>query len=230
MLDRDALREQAVRLHLRYVHEVVVAFGFCPWAAAALARGRVRTAVVFGEEPTVEASVSEVVALEADPAADIGFLIFPQSRLDALSHQHFAASVRAAYEPPGQSRATGFALADFHPAVSPDASTPARLVPFIRASPDPTLQLVRHSVLAEVRRGDEPTTRFVEPALVARQSLEALSASRPPVHARIAAANFATLSRLGIERVTAVLRDIAADRERAYSALGLAPPPWRGPL
>jgi hypothetical protein len=227
MLDREALREQAVRVHLRYVREVVVAFGFCPWANGALEGDRVRTAVVFGSEPALDATLAEIAAFELDADADIGFVIFPESTLGPLEHQHFAARVRTSYEPPGQSRSAGFALADFHPAVTADLRSPERLVPFIRASPDPTLQLVRHSALAAVRRGDSQGTRFVDASALAAQLLEPQGSATPPLHQRIASMNLETTARLGVGRVTAMLRDIAHDRDRAYAALGLSAPPWR---
>ncbi|MFI5306953.1 MAG: DUF1415 family protein [Polyangiales bacterium] len=227
MVDREALREQAVRVHLRYVREVVVAFGYCPWAHGALEGGRVRSAVLFGSEPALDATLAEIVALELDADVDIGFLLFPESTLGPLEHQHFAAQVRASYDPPGASRSEGFAVADFHPDVTADLRSPERLVPFIRASPDPSLQLVRHSALAAVRRGDTQGTRFVDAAALAAQLLHHEGAATPPLHERIASMNLETTSRIGVERVTAVLRDIARDRDQAYAALGISAPPWR---
>src|SRR3954463_11092120 len=100
MLDRDALRREALRIHLRYSVEVVEAFGFCPWASAARTSDRVRTRIVFGEAadnqaPLIAATLHEMHALERDDCADIGLLVFPELHLSRLSFQHFAARIRA---------------------------------------------------------------------------------------------------------------------------------------
>ena len=81
----------------------------------------------------------------------------------------------------------------------PDAH---RAVSFIRRSPDPTLQLVRATVLEAVR-GDQGSV-FVDPASLRP---EVLLAAAPPasVSERIARANLETLRREGAERIAALL-------------------------
>jgi hypothetical protein len=165
-----------------------------------------------------------VESLEATENADIGLLVFPELILSRVAFQHFAAQVRAGHEqrhPRGQAV---FAMADFHPDVDADLTSAERLVAFIRRSPDPVLQLLRRSVLDEVRRGEEPGTRFVDPALFAGDRLPERPAE--PLHERIATANLKTVRELGVSQVNAVLDDIVKDRDRSYARAGLIEPRW----
>jgi hypothetical protein len=234
MIDREALRAEALRIHLRYSIEVVEAFGFCPWAEAARMQGRVRTTIVFGNasdtaETFQAAILEEVDALESIEHLDVGLIVFPELTLSRLEFQHLAAHVRARY---AQARARGdtsFALADFHPDAQPDLTTPERLVPFIRASPDPTFQLIRHCALDATRLGS-PGTRFVDPDLLSGLELGSTPAAHiEPVHARLARANLHAVERSGVERVRALLAEIVRDRDESYARLGVPLPPWSSP-
>jgi hypothetical protein len=224
MVDREALRAEVLRVHLRYAQEIVEALGFCPWAAGARAEGRVQTRIVFGRDPDLAQTLHEVESLEYEETADIGLIVFPELTADRVAFQHFGARVREQNEQrTGRGRAP-FAIADFHPDAEPDLASGERLVAFIRRSPDPTLQLLRRSTLDAVRRGEQPGTRFVDPARLAAVDL---ARDRPePIHQRIARANLQTVQRLGIDRIAALLDDILRDRDRSYARLGAAPPPW----
>jgi len=228
MVDPNALRAEALRIHGRYVREVVEALSLCPWAAGAREQGRVRTEVVFGREgdDAMLGRVGELLgALEADAGVEIGLLVMPELELGRIAWQHFAARVRERYRPETSLRA--FAIADFHPHAAPRLDSPEQLVAFIRSSPDPSLQLVRRSAIEAVRLGSEPGTRFVDAAALAQGGLAALSASPPSLSERVARANLRTVQELGVAQVQALLEDIAADRDRSYARLGLPPPPWR---
>src|SRR5689334_11563398 len=98
MFDREALQRETLRVHARYATEVVEALGFCPWAAGARQKGRVRTLVRFGVEVELSATVEQIRSLEADSDADIGLLVFPELALERFDFQHFAARVREQYE------------------------------------------------------------------------------------------------------------------------------------
>ena len=228
MLDRQALREEALRIHGRYVREVVEALSLCPWAEGAREQGRVRTEVVFGSEgdDAMLTRVAELITtLEGDASVEIGLLVMPELGLGRIALQHFAARVRERYRPETSQRA--FAIADFHPDAAPQLDSPEQLVAFIRSSPDPSLQLVRRSAIEAVRLGGEPGTRFVDAATLAQGGLAALAASAPSLSERVARANLRTVQELGVERVQALLADIAADRDRSYARFGLAAPAWR---
>jgi hypothetical protein len=226
MPNRDALRDHALRIHRRYAIEVVEAFGFCPWASAARTGGRVRTQIVFGTDCDPMAVAQQVLALEDDAGADIGLLVFPELTLGRVAFQRFGARVRAAYEPPGSRRAHGFALADFHPDAEAELDAPERLVPFIRRSPDPTLQLIRYSALDAARLGS-PGSRFMDPSALAALERGALPPRVEPVHERLARANLETVQRLGVAHVTAVIEDILRDRDASYAECAVPTPPWR---
>lgn len=227
MLDQDALRQEALRINTRYVIEVVEAFGFCPWAEPARREGRVRSVVLLGDgsDPELLERVCACIAeLQGEPAVDIGLLVFPQVTLQRQPWQHFAARVRERQQP-GE-RQDAFALADFHPDAAPSLASPEQLVPFIRSSPDPTLQLVRTRALHAVRLGADPGTRFVDASALGN-GLHALLASPPSLSERVARANQRTVEQLGVEHVRARLLDIARDRDGSYGRLGLPLPPWR---
>jgi hypothetical protein len=225
MVDREALRAEALRVHLRYAQELVEAFGFCPWAAAARAAGQVQTRIVFGRDADLEQTLHEVESLEYDESAEIGLIVFPELNAARLAFQHFSARVRALNEQRKGRGRTVFVIADFHPDAEPDLGSDERLVAFIRRSPDPTLQLLRQSTLEAVRRGEQPGTRFVDPALL--DGAEFARAQREPLHQRLARANLQTVQRLGIASVAAVLEDILRDRDDSYARLGVQLPPWR---
>ena len=89
-------------------------------------------------------------------------------------------------------------------------------MPFLRRTPDPTLQLLNFALLNQVRSGDEAHgTAFVDLATV---SIEDLAADRPartsPSGSR--AATSRPWSKLG-KTARAIYADIRADRDRAYA-------------
>jgi hypothetical protein len=230
MIDRDALRTEALRIHHRYAVEVVEALGFCPWARAAREAGRVRTLVVFGNDAdTGETLQNEIlrriIALESAQELDVGLIVFPECFASRVAFQHLAARVRARYAQLRVRSAASFALADFHPDAQPDLAAPERLVAFIRKSPDPTFQLIRHAALDATRLG-APGTRFVDTSTLGTFELARAPAQVEPVHARLARANLETVARIGVERVQALLAEISSDRDDSYSRVGAPLPPW----
>ena len=79
-----------------------------------------------------------------------------------------------------------------------DSPDPARLVPFIRRTPDPTLQLVRASLI------------------------DALARDGRDVSADIARDNHHTVATRGPAALDALLADIRRDRDAAYARLAIA--------
>jgi len=198
MLD-DELRREALRLCDRYVEEVVVRFGLCPWAVPALRGGRVAREVVTAPSPAPEACLPIVDAWQADGRVSIGLLVLPRFAGTRGAFDGFAEKVRradrarAAGEPAGT-----FMVAAFHPEGLATFAGPHQLVSFLRRTPDPLLQFVRSDALAAVKTGDAD------------------------VSAGVAAHNHAALSAPGqMERFQAVIRDLRADREATYARLGL---------
>ncbi|MBM4362304.1 MAG: hypothetical protein FJ104_06460, partial [Deltaproteobacteria bacterium] len=102
-----------------------------------------------------------------------------------------------------------------------DAATPERLVPFLRRTPDPTIQLVRCEALERVRRGSPEGTSFVD-----LSDLGSLADLRPgrPLRERVSGANFRTVKTVGLEEVAARLGAIHADRATTYARLAREAP------
>ena len=63
-----------------------------------------------------------------------------------------------------------FAMAAFHPDAAADLDDPERLIPFLRRTPDPTIQLVRQEALERVRGRHPQGTAFVDPQLFSAQA------------------------------------------------------------
>src|SRR5262249_6550983 len=107
-------------------------------------------------------------------------------------------------------------VAEFHPAASLDLATPARLVPFLRRSPDPMLQLVPLAVLDRVRAAPPIADRATQAQILGGLA----SPPRSDPAARIGSANHATVS-AHADAIAARLADIATDRTRSYARAGI---------
>lgn len=192
------LTAEALRLHDRYLHEVVLAFDLCPWAEKVIRQGRFRRAVIAAPVPEAKAMAPLIDTLDAPEPVDIGFAIFPLFELPAAAFDKFTEQMRRADRArrPVTTPAP-FLMAAFHPFGADDFHDAPTLVPLLRRSPDPAVQLVRATRLDEAR-GDATEVS----AAVARQ-------------------NLATIEARGVAALRAVLDDIRRDRDAAYRALGL---------
>lgn len=144
-------------------------------------------------------AIREIEALP-EAAVEVALLIFPHEPADgepsARAFESFCAELRP--------RLRSFYAVAFHPDLPRDLLDAHRAVQFIRRSPDPTLQLVRASVLREVRGDQTGGSRYVDSSSL---SLEQLLAIATPLSLaeRIAEANLETLRREGAERLEALL-------------------------
>jgi hypothetical protein len=186
---------EALRLNARYVEEIVVGWSLCPWAAQAWRTGAVSRRVSLERDAATQPVLSFVDELAAGDQA-IGLFIWPRLSLDAAGFGRFAEQVRRAdrarHAPP-------FLMAAFHPELRDEPpADPASLVPFIRRTPDPTLQLVRARLLDELARGGRD------------------------VSAELARANFAVVERRTPAALDRALRDIQRDRDDTYASLAAA--------
>jgi hypothetical protein len=218
MSDR-ALIEEALRVYRRYQDEIVEAYGLCPWASRARKEGRVAERVVLIRTPDPAPVLDALDALDAIAAVEVGLVLLPRLPLDRPAFDRFVASaVRADAE----RRTIGpapFAMAGFHPEAKPDMSDPERLIPFIRRTPDPTIQLVRLDALDRVREGFSDGTAFVDVHLLgSRPTLE----DNLPLRERIARANQRVVARVGPEQIGGRLDAIIEDRNASYARLGEA--------
>jgi hypothetical protein len=186
-----ALVAEALRVNARYVEEVVIGWDLCPWAARAWTGGEVDRRVFASPSPDAGAVVAFVGELAARPAAAIGLAIFPRVAATVGAWERFAENVRRAQ--------SAFLVAPFHPqyrAPGEPAANAAQLVSFIRRTPDPTLQLVRATLVASLARGGRDLS------------------------AEIARDNFATVSARDPSALDRLLLDIRRDRDDSYGRLG----------
>ncbi|AKF04688.1 DUF1415 family protein [Sandaracinus amylolyticus] len=216
----DALVRECLRVYRRYAVEIVETLDFCPYAARCREEGRTREVVVLARELDLERALAEVAPLAADTHVEVALMIWPRVRCTRLDLARFVERLRSAHQAaPG---GLVMAMEGFHPDADADVRAPERLVPFVRRTPDPTIQLVRHAVLDRVRRATPSGTAFFDPSRMSFEELLRSPAPRP-IHERIAEANHATVQRLTIERVRASMDDILRDRDAAYAALGEPP-------
>ena len=104
----------------------------------------------------------------------------------------------------------------FHPVAEARAETAGSLVPFLRRTPDPVIQLTRLAVLEQARRGSGGTTKYVDPSTVDVAALLAAPPDRS-LHERISEANHRTVMRETVARLEELLLDIRRDRDVSYA-------------
>jgi hypothetical protein len=206
-VDRTA---EVLRILERYLVEIVERYELCPWARSAREHGELAIAILWGT-PALDGWIAEGERLLAQPgtgATHVAMVVAPEL---AISREAFGAlRDRVA------ARLPSAGVADFHPDAALDLATPARLVPFVRRSPDAMLQLVPLAVIDAIRAAPPLADRAQQAGM-----LGGLAAPpRAELTARIAAANHATLTRAHAA-IAAAIDDIAADRAAAYARAGL---------
>ena len=187
--------------------EIVEAYSLCPWAKPARLGGEVAVEVLWGT-PTVETWVTAAEALLARTETRVAMVVAPE--LAATPRE-----LRSVRDEVG-ARISWAGVAHFHPDAPLDAATAPRIVPYLRRSPDPMLQLVPLSLLDAVRGAATEITRAEQLKMLGNKA----PAHRGDVADQIAIDNHARVVGAADE-VAAVLADIAADRRRAYAAAGI---------
>jgi len=215
----EPLIREALRINERYLEEVVEALTLCPWAREARKGGSVERRVLLDRElgdQALSAALASVEATGRSSSIDIGLLIFPLLDVDRASFRRFVARLETAHGDAHPRGRAPLAMAAFHPDAEPEMS-PARLVPFLRRSPDPTIQLVRHSALHAARHTSDEGSNFAS----GLAALAPLTGAQPKVSVSeaIARANLRTIERIGSDRVETILAAIRDDRNRAYRAV-----------
>jgi hypothetical protein len=223
-LDRateERLEAAALRIYGRYQREFVEALGLCPWAVRAREEGKVAVhALLEPAEGLLKPTLAAVGQLGADESVEVGLLVFPRSAATRAEHEAFVSAVRER-DAELHDGSPPMAMAAFHPDAEADFSHPSRLVPFIRRSPDPVIQLIRRSSLEAVRkRTSDRGTAFLDPSEIDFGAmLEA--PTRAPLHERVAESNRETIQELGVKDAERILAAIAADRDEAYRRLAV---------
>lgn len=165
----------------RYLIEFVERYTLCPFARRCRETGKLLRRVVLPEE--LEGELRSIEALP-EGTVEVALLICPETREGPQEWEQRVAALRA--------QTTKFHCVAFHPELPRDLSDPHRAVPFIRRSPDPTVQLVNVAVLDEIRSGREGGSRFVDTRTLTVAQLVALTSAMGLSDA-IAEQNLATL-------------------------------------
>jgi hypothetical protein len=208
---------EAERLHRRYLIEIVEECGLCPWAERARVGGRTRVAVLLdADDASVAPSIAAIDGWAVDDEVEIGFLVFPRLALPRVEFDRFVARLQqldADRHPLGDAP---FAMAAFHPQGEANVEDAERLIPFLRRTPDPCVQLVRMSALKRVRTGTPEGTQYVDMSVFDPSVAEASPAT---LRERIARANLNTVRRMGVAELAGRIDAIHRDRARSYRAL-----------
>ena len=207
---------EALRLHDRYEREIVDALALCPWARGSRGGGSRRASVLLQTAPEdLDASLASIAAL-GESGGEVAFLIYPRLAVDRRAFEEFATSVREADAARHELGQAPFVFAAFHPDAEADVRAAERLIPFLRRTPDPTLQLLRANVLERVRAGSPQGTQFIDPMSL---DLSAPEVPAVPLREQIASANLETIGRVGVDEVKRRLDDMRHDREVTYARL-----------
>ncbi len=214
----DALRGEALRVYRRYMLEAVEGFGLCPWAVAARRDGRVFEAVILAENQLdPQQTLTLLGSLESALETEIALFIYPDLELDRLGFEHFVRTLRERDSARYEVGTVPFAMAAFHPDARADLKEPERLIPFLRRTPDPTIQVVRRTALERVRGGVQEGTTFLDLADLA--TLPVPQKEPVSLRQRIAQANLDTALEVGVEVLEALFRDLRQDRDESYARL-----------
>jgi hypothetical protein len=218
-LQRQQWTAEALRIYRRYQLEFVEALNLCPWAERARLEGHVAERVLLQPSDLVAASLRVIDELTALEEIEIGLIIFAGYHCARAEFERQVASMIDADRARSTLTSPAFACAAFHPDAIAITSHAERLVPFLRRSPDPTIQLVRVSSLERVRKGFSEGTHFFDPTQI---NLKQPPPKRElPLRERIAKANLQTVERVGVSHAEEILQHIYQDRDASYARLGL---------
>lgn len=211
------LAAEARRVYRRYAVEIVEGLGFCPYAERTRVEGRTREVPLLDPLPTDATVLAHIEAIADEPGVEIALLLFPRLGLSRPKLGRWVEHLRKAHSAAREGRAV-LAIEGFHPDAAADLGAPERLTPFVRRTPDPTLQLTRLDVLERIRRGTPQGTAFFDPSSMDVHALLE-EEGRAPLHERIAERNLETVEQLGVETVEERFESILRDRDEAYAAI-----------
>jgi hypothetical protein len=197
--------DQVLARNDRYLRDFVESLYLCPYAQKCREGGKLHRRVLRRREDAL-AAIREIEALP-DAEVEVALLIFPEEAAtgepSARDFTAFCADLRERMFAAHRGDAP-FYCAAFHPDLPRDLVDANRAVHFLRRSPDPTLQLVRASVLHAVRGPGDGGSRYVDAGQLSLEQAMAL-ASPLSLAERIARTNFATVQREGPDRLEALL-------------------------
>jgi hypothetical protein len=212
---RDVWIEQTLRLNERYLVEVVERFGLCPWAKSTRIDGQLVRRVSLQIDTDPEPTLTALREWADEPAIEIGLLLLPRLSLGRSEFQRFVNDVIALDSQRQGTRSPAFALAAFHPAAELDLGNADRLVPFLRRSPDPTIQVVRIAALERVRRDEVAGTQYID---LRSFRIEQLPTPAKTLRDRIGEHNLRTAC-VGAQELSDALSAIMADHRSTRATL-----------
>jgi hypothetical protein len=217
----DAFESEVVRVYRRYQSEIVEACGLCPWAERARIDAKTREWVILEtDRASSESSLAAMSELFTHDRLEIAFLIYPRLKATRVEFERFVGRVRDADSKRHPLGRIPFMFAAFHPEAAPDLSSPERLIPFLRRTPDPTIQLVRASVVEKIRGRTPQGTQFFD----SKTLLSEIAPPQPAMREKIAQGNFETVQKIGVEELKRRLDDIRRDRNESYQRFGESSP------
>ncbi len=229
--------QQARDIHDRWLRELVEDLGICPFARKSREQGRVHRVVFHGAgTPPTAVLVADAIAntFATHPSTEIvlpTFLVEPGHPWHELRcFESFVVQVREAYAPIAAGR-DAYMVA-FHPKFLPlpeERTTADNLVPLLRRTPDPVIQVVDAMVLAKLRVATQQRARerllqdlaALEPAVAAllRNSVQ----TDAELGEDIARHNFKTVGRgEGRRDYELKLAALIAERAKLEAALASA--------
>jgi hypothetical protein len=211
------LRTEAIRLFRRYAIEIVEGLSLCPWAHVSRRDGHVREIVITEPELDVERVIRAIDELSADPAIEIGIVLFPRAEVDRPTFERFVVRVRAHDEGLRRPPSEAWAMADFHPDAPAVLSPDGAFTNFVRRTPDPTIQLVRQSALERVRRGDNHGSGYFDIKNLTEDTV--FEPVEPPLHERVLETNREQIEKTGLADVAARFAELRADRDASYARI-----------
>ncbi|MEO7109055.1 MAG: DUF1415 family protein [Polyangiaceae bacterium] len=213
----DAFESEVVRVYRRYQSEIVEACGLCPWAERARIDKKTREWVIPEKDrASCNSSLAAMDELFKEDHLEIAFLIYPNLKATRVEFERFVGRVREADSRRHPLGKIPFMFAAFHPEAAADVSNPERLIPFLRRTPDPTIQLVRGSVVEKIRGRTPQGTQFFD----TKTLLADLVPPQPAMREKIAQANLETIQKIGVDEVRRRLDDILRDRNESYEKFG----------
>jgi hypothetical protein len=230
-----SLIEETLRLYHRYQVEVVERFNLCPWAKSARTSDN-SVPVVCERGPDISmGALLQTLDRALELHSDIVLLIFPNYKGSRNAFEQLVAQLIRADALRCELSSPSFAMAAFHPEAIIKTTQPEDLIPYLRSSPDPTIQLVRIAALERARKKEPRGTQFMDPSqLDVKAMLLALQNAadksivpkvEPSLRQKIAAANHETWQREG-HLLRQIVREILDDRKRTHERLGLLCAPW----
>ena len=211
-IPQPELLKRSLEFSKRYIKEVIQLFGLCPYAR----EEQLARKFFLGNSLDFSDIIEKITELDSDNF-EIALFVFPEI---TLSKTEFESSVRELIAQDSKSRpghSPPFAMAAFHPHMQGLGDSPEKLVQALRRSPDPTIQLVRVSVLEKLRSGEEESTTFIDPMMIDWNAFK--RPSKPSLRQKIAQKNFDTI----LEQRHAYessLEKLIQDRYESYLSLG----------